>query len=71
MHTWSTLQDRPDLSRITREYFKQPGTLGIAVCGPSPMVVDVRNAVAEGQFRIATGGSVITECFLHTEEFNW
>lgn len=47
------------------------GTLGVAACGPAGMASDVRNAVAEGQMRIATGMSATGECYLHTEAFGW
>ncbi|KAL8287102.1 hypothetical protein RQP46_004108 [Phenoliferia psychrophenolica] len=60
---------RPDLSAVVAEQMGNAGTLGVAVCGPSGLTSEVRNAVARGQLRIATGSTRLQECFLHTEAY--
>ena len=62
---------RPDLPAHIRAATRETLTLGIATCGPTELVYDVRQAVAEEQLKIARGTAVCRECYLHTEVFGW
>jgi hypothetical protein len=64
---------RPDLGGIIRAEAISPsltGQLGIFVCGPASMQVDVSNAVADQQLAVLRGG-VANHVYLHMEHFSW
>ncbi|KAG5636618.1 hypothetical protein H0H81_007386 [Sphagnurus paluster] len=61
---------RPNLSDIVHEEASAAGTLGIALCGPDGFALDVRNAVAESEIKIASGDSKCTDIFLHAEAYS-
>lgn len=68
----AVLAGRPDLSEVVALEIKSGvGTIGVGVCGPAGLTVDMRNYVAKGQLEILKGSSSLRECFLHTEEFGW
>ena len=63
---------RPKLASIIMEAASDvEGSLGIAICGPSSMLQDVRNAAAEAQIRIMDGKCHLKEVYLHTEAFSY
>jgi hypothetical protein len=64
---------RPDLQSIVRAEAtssRLAGQLGVFVCGPASMQVDVSNAVAEQQIAVLRGG-IATDVYLHMEHFSW
>jgi len=64
---------RPDLQIIVRAEStssKLAGQLGVFVCGPASMQVDVSNAVAAQQLAVLKGGTT-NEVYLHMEHFSW
>ena len=62
---------RPDLPAIIRETVvsTNQGSVGVAVCGPSSMLFDVRQAVAAAQTLCLR--SKQKEVYLHSEHFSW
>jgi hypothetical protein len=46
------------------------GQLGVFVCGPASMQVDVSNAVANQQIAVLRGGTA-NDVYLHMEHFSW
>ncbi|KAM5440346.1 hypothetical protein McanMca71_003826 [Microsporum canis] len=64
------LQGRPSISSAVASLTDRAAgkTIGIAVCGPSLMIHDVRNAAAEAQRSVLAGH--VKEVFLHTESFS-
>ena len=65
-----TITGRPDtFAIITQTLESFNGSVGIAVCGPSSMLFDVRNAVAGTQRTIGRAGP--TEVYLYSEHFGW
>ena len=62
---------RPDLPAIIRETLASPnhGSVGVAVCGPSSMLFDVRQAVAAAQTACLRGEQ--KEVYLYSEHFSW
>lgn len=61
---------RPNLQSIVQGItIGSNSSVGVAVCGPSSMLYDVRNAVAEAQVR-AIQGRGAAEVYLHTEHFS-
>lgn len=66
------LDGRPDLQSIIHAESTSPalqGQLGVFVCGPSSMQIDVSNAVAAEQLNILRGGK--NDVYLHMEHFSW
>jgi NAD(P)H-flavin reductase len=64
---------RPDLQSIIRGEAISPklaGQLGVFVCGPASMQVDVSNAVAEQQIAVLRNGTA-KDVYLHMEHFSW
>jgi hypothetical protein len=64
---------RPDLQRIISEEATSPrlaGQLGVFVCGPASMQVDVSNAVADQQIVVLRDGTA-KDVYLHMEHFSW
>lgn len=59
----------PALIRHKLQSKAKPESLGIAVCGPSSMIHDVRNAVAHAQLDVLREGS--GEVWLYHEYFGW
>jgi hypothetical protein len=45
------------------------GQLGVFVCGPASMQIDMSNAVAAEQLAVLKGGS--NDVYLHMEHFSW
>jgi NAD(P)H-flavin reductase len=66
----TTLKGRPDLPLLVTEASQEEGiALGVAVCGPSGMLYDVRNATAQAQRRVLSGGGA-RSVYLHSEHFS-
>jgi len=64
---------RPDLQSIIRAEATSPrlaGQLGVFVCGPASMQVDVSNAVAAQQLAVLRDGTA-NDVYLHMEHFSW
>lgn len=64
---------RPDLQNIIRAEATSSslaGQLGVFVCGPASMQVDVSNAVAAQQVAVVRGGTA-NDFYLHMEHFSW
>ncbi|PVF95678.1 hypothetical protein CPB86DRAFT_738277 [Serendipita vermifera] len=64
---------RPHLPAVIEEYVKQPGTVGIAACGPDSLKFDVHNAVAHAELGILRRDPSVgaKEVYLHVESFGW
>lgn len=66
------LDGRPDLQSIVHAESESPslqGQLGVFVCGPASMQIDVSNAVAAEQLSILRGRG--NDVYLHMEHFSW
>jgi hypothetical protein len=64
---------RPDLQSIIRAEASSSrlvGQLGVFVCGPASVQVDVSNAVADQQIAVLRGGTA-KDVYLHMEHFSW
>lgn len=64
---------RPDLQSIIHAEAMSSGPtgqLGVFVCGPASMQVDVSNAVADQQIAVLRGGTA-KDVYLHMEHFSW
>jgi ferredoxin-NADP reductase len=64
---------RPDLQSIIHAEATSSGLtgqLGVFVCGPASMQVDVSNAVANQQIAVLRGGTA-NDVYLHMEHFSW
>jgi hypothetical protein len=64
---------RPDLQSIIRgeaTSSRLAGQLGVFVCGPASMQVDVSNAVADQQIAVLKNGTA-KDVYLHMEHFSW
>jgi hypothetical protein len=64
---------RPDLQSIVyaeATSSRLAGQLGVFVCGPANMQVDVSNAVAEQQIAVLRGWTA-KDVYLHMEHFSW
>jgi hypothetical protein len=64
---------RPDLQSIIHAEVMSSGPtgqLGVFVCGPASMQVDVSNAVADQQIAVLRGGTA-KDVYLHMEHFSW
>lgn len=63
---------RPDLTRIVLDSTDTGLTVGVVVCGPASMILDVKSASAEAQGKILSGKSDgASDVWLHTESFSW
>jgi hypothetical protein len=63
---------RPDLQSMVHTESTSPtldGQLGVFVCGPASMQIDMSNAVAAEQLSILRGGR--NDVYLHMEHFSW
>ena len=66
------LNGRPSLPSIVHAESTSPtltGQLGVFVCGPASMQIDVSNAVAAEQLAVLRGGR--NDVYLHMEHFSW
>lgn len=66
------LNGRPSLPSIVHEEATSStlaGQLGVFVCGPASMQIDMSNAVAAEQLAVLKGGR--NDVYLHMEHFSW
>lgn len=64
-------EGRPSLPTIIDATAAFPGSVGVVVCGPSSMNHDVRNATSDVQARIISGAAIVSELYLHTENYSY
>lgn len=64
-------EGRPNLLTLVDATAAFPGSVGVAVCGPSSMNHDVRNAASKVQARIISGAALVSELYLHTENYSY
>ena len=64
-------EGRPNLLSLVDATAAFPGSVGVAVCGPSSMNHDVRNAASNVQARIISGAALVSELYLHTENYSY
>lgn len=65
-------EGRPALQSMVHAESTSPklaGQLGVFVCGPASMQIDVSNAVAVEQLAVLRGGK--KDVYLHMEHFSW
>lgn len=63
---------RPDLAAIVREVtLGTNGSVGMAACGPTAVLEDVRREAAEAELRIVKSGPGAREVYLYSEVFGW
>jgi hypothetical protein len=65
---------RPDLKELIRVATRDATkgiSVGVTACGPSSMMLDVRNGCAEAQTRILKGEGGAREVWVPTEAFSW
>lgn len=69
------VRGRPDLPLVIREESATAAgtgdSVGVFVCGPQSMQDDVRNAVAEQNWRTALKSPPSADVYLHLEHFSW
>lgn len=63
---------RPDLAAMVREVtLESNGSVGMAACGPTAVLEDVRREAAEAELRIVRSGPGAREVYLYSEVFGW
>jgi hypothetical protein len=66
------LNGRPSLPSLVHEEATSStlaGQLGVFVCGPASMQIDISNAMAAEQLAVLKGGR--NDVYLHMEHFSW